>query len=123
MIEECGFPADRVWFAKWNGPDEAVDDPIAAVEYRDGSTYSLLLIAKVERDDEEPFTARVVLWISFGPDDVALGTEDRVAMKLPPVPAGGPNSGISDLVALVLTTIRKQIADFGNVGSLRDGIL
>lgn len=124
LIDECGFPANQIWFAKRNTPGEAIEDPIDAIEHRYRENYTLLLVAEVAREDGNGgYGGHVEFWIRFGPENITLGTEDRVAMSLAPVPAGGPNSGMADLVALSRAVIRKQIAEYGQAGSLRDGIL
>ena len=117
LVDECGFPADKVWFAKGNSPLEAIDDPVEALEYLDGPNYKLLLVAEVVPDNgTEKYVANVVLQITFESENITLGTSERGGMVLPPVPVGGPNSGMKDLVSLVLETIRNQMAEYGTVG-------
>jgi hypothetical protein len=121
LIEECGFPANQIWFAKRTSPGDAVEDPIDAIDYRYREKYTLLLVAEVARESGGGgYVAHVELWIDFGPENITLGTEDHVGMTLTPVPEGG--SGMGDLVALSRSAIRKQIATYGQAGSLRDGV-
>jgi hypothetical protein len=124
LIAECGFPADHVWFARQSDPSYAVDDPIEAIKHDHGPIYKLLLVAEVGRDDgTASYFAHVVLYIAFESENITLGTSERVGMVLHPVPVGGPNSGMADLVSLVRETIRNQIVEYGTIGSLTTGIL